>query len=147
MSIGDEPKPSDQKPKVPEGKEKIDLRILVAEDTPDIRDMLMILLGRRYTSVESVEDGLQLVNKLSTPGYTTDFVLTDNTMPNMRGIDAIKRIRDIEHLKTVPIILYTTDAQDGPLTVEADKLGAYFLHKPARSDEIYAAIEKLRTNK
>jgi CheY-like chemotaxis protein len=124
------------------GPEKIDLNMLVAEDTPEMIRMLKLLLGRRYTSVEIVTNGKLLVEKLSDPNYNPDFILTDNTMPEMTGIEAIAKIRAMNRFKSTPIILYTTDT-DGSLQTQASSLGAFFLSKPAPIQTLYTLIDTL----
>ena len=140
------PEPNISGPDKPkEGKEKIDLRILVADDNKDIREVLKFMLSMKYTSIESVEDGELLVDKLSKPDHNFDFIITDNSMPNLTGIEAIGKIRAMEHLKNIPIIIYTTDT--GSTKEEAEAMGAFFLPKPAKPEVLYAAIESLRQKK
>src|SRR5476651_2702250 len=90
-----------------EGNEKIKLRILVADDSLDVRNALKGILDERYSSVEFVVNGLDLVKKVSPEDYKCDFIITDNNMPGMNGIDAIKKIRQVEHLKNIPIVMIT----------------------------------------
>lgn len=142
MSIGDIPEKASLNR--PEQKEKIDLRILVAEDSPDIRMIFETLLRRKYSSVESVEDGQLLLKKLSTPNYNVDFIITDNSMPNMTGIDAIERIRNLG-IK-IPIIMCTTD-YTGELEPQTGRLNFTILSKPVNANTLYAMIEKLRLEK
>lgn len=137
MAIGDEPKP----PQV-EQKEKINLRILYAEDYDSIRFVVERTLKARYAHVESVVNGRLLLEKLSAPGATFDIILTDNNMPEVKGLEAIKQIRESkETWKDIPIILYTTDT--GDIKIATDAMGAVLLEKPASSSVIFQEIEKL----
>ena len=136
MAIGNGPKSNTL-----EQKEKINLRILVAEDDPALRMLLGYILSPKYSSVEFVENGKLLVDKLSALGEHYDFIITDHNMPEMKGLDAIKKIREMEHLKTIPIILATTD---GSLKGEAESFGTVFLSKPLDKEKLYTTIERMR---
>ena len=61
----------------PESKEKINFRILMADDNKNARVLLEIMLGEKYTSVESVENGQELVEKFLDPDQRYDFIITD----------------------------------------------------------------------
>lgn len=128
----------------PQGPEKISLKLLVADDDPGIINMLKLLLGRFYSDIETVIDGQALMSKFSDPNFDAEFIITDNTMPGVKGIDAIKKIRETN--KTIPIILYTTDV-DGSLAPAAKEMGAVFLTKPASLSDLRAVIEHLRIKK
>ncbi len=123
------------------GPEKINLRLLVADDDPAILRILKLLLGRRYSSVETVVDGQALMDKFSALTFNAEFIITDNTMPGMSGIEAIRKIRETN--TTIPIILYTTDT-DRSLGPAARDLGAFLLSKPAEINVLYNLIDKLR---
>lgn len=61
----------------------------------------------RGHTVVVVEDGQQLLDELVVDHY--DLVITDNSMPLVTGIQALKRIRLTEHLKDIPVIVLTAD--------------------------------------
>ena len=139
MSIeeGGQPKPKNFR----EGKEKINLRILIAEDNELIGQMLVLLLGMKYSSVELVKSAEEMLARMDEGEF--DLVITDNTMlGDMTGIEAIAEIRQGNRLKDIPIILYTTDT--GNLENEAKALGAVFLKKPIANEDMVARIEELR---
>jgi len=137
MAIEYAPKPNNV-----EQNEKIDLRILVAEDDPTIRAILKAFLDPKYSSVEFVENGQLLIDRFSTGDHNIDFIITDNSMPNMN--DGLKAIEEIRRMGvSIPIIMVSSDA--GPLKTDVEAIpGTAFLSKPFRRDELYKIIERMR---
>lgn len=68
-------------------------RVLLAEDQPDNRDYICLLLDTLGLQVDAVEDGLLAVEKLQTEQY--DLLLFDIQMPRMDGISALKKAREM----------------------------------------------------
>ncbi|KKT17999.1 MAG: Response regulator [Candidatus Nomurabacteria bacterium GW2011_GWB1_43_7] len=131
------PKPNIQ----PEQNEKIDLRILVADDEELIRGPIQEVLSEEYSCVESVTDGAELVKKVLEEGRECDFIVTDNNMREMDGIEAVRRIRAAGY--NMPIIILTAFDSDS-LKSEIESLGAICMSKPIRLNELKDAIKRIR---
>jgi CheY-like chemotaxis protein len=67
------------------------MRILVAEDHTDNRELLMRRLTRRGHEVHGAENGAEAVDR--TLALSPDVVLMDLSMPIMSGLDATRAIR------------------------------------------------------
>ncbi|MFA5778081.1 MAG: response regulator [Candidatus Paceibacterota bacterium] len=91
----------------PERNEKLSKRILFADDEKSILFGLgMLLEGEGYT-VDTAENGQLLLDKLEKENY--DLVVTDNNMPILDGIEALKRIRGDARFKNLPVIVNSGD--------------------------------------
>ena len=91
--------PRARRPRAPSGP----ARILVLEDEPQIREMLVDALGRAGHRVESAADGLAGLARFQ--GGEFDVVLTDLSLPERSGLDvarAVKRMR-----AGTPVVLIT----------------------------------------
>ncbi|GAB4143970.1 MAG: response regulator [Sphingomonadales bacterium] len=84
------------------------MRILLAEDHPDNRDMLSRRLTKRGFDVVLAQDGLEAVAQ--TRAQKPDLVLMDWSMPNMSGLDAIAAIRADPAIANTPVIALTAHA-------------------------------------
>lgn len=91
------------------------LTILLVEDDEDTRYMMRLgLEGRGYRVIEAEngEKGVELA--LSEPA---DVILMDLSLPGIDGLEATKRIRNDQRLRSVPIIAVTahqeTDFREG----------------------------------
>ena len=109
-------------------------RILVVDDDPEFREVLLdILRGSGYRP-EGVADGLEAVDRLKASGW--DLVLTDLKMPRLNGLALIRSLK--EEGEQTPVIL-VTGSTDHLACAEARGLGARCLHKPFEIDNLLAA--------
>lgn len=83
-------------------------RVLVVEDSPVTRELVMEIVSNAGYSAIGAEDGLQALESLST--HQPDLVLTDLEMPRMDGIELTRRLRALE--VTTPVVVITTRASD-----------------------------------
>ena len=89
----------------------VNIRILVVDDEPDIRQLLRILLENRGYQVVEAASGEEAVRRLRTdPAY--DLILMDIHMPVMDGHEAARQIRRMRRADaaTIPIFAMTADA-------------------------------------
>lgn len=119
------------------------LRILVAEDTDENRELVSELLKKRGHSVVGVADGRQALDELEKNHY--DVVLMDEQMPRMDGLDATRAIRQKEkatgkHQVVVALTGNVTE-EDKQQRVEAGMDG--FVPKPFEMHALFDTIEFL----
>lgn len=109
------------------------MKILVADDEFPIREFLADVLELGGHAVVTVENGRQLLDQLVVE--TFDLVITDNAMPVMTGLAALQQIR-ANGEKDLAVVVFTADS----IKCEAVALGAIYLPKPAKVEEILAAV-------
>ncbi|MHB8204040.1 MAG: response regulator, partial [Desulfomonilaceae bacterium] len=85
-------------------------RILVAEDNEINQQIAVELLEEEGAIIEVAGNGLDAVSKVMAPGSIYDLVLMDIQMPEMDGIEATKKIRNIKRFSNLPIIAMTAHA-------------------------------------
>jgi PAS domain S-box-containing protein len=85
-------------------------RILVAEDNPTNRRVLLAQLGKLGYQASAVANGFAAVEALRQEEY--DLILMDCQMPGMDGFEAARRIRQLDHSR-LPIIAVTASAMAG----------------------------------
>jgi len=114
------------------------IRVLVADDEHNLRDLLVRELGRMGHEVEGVGDGEAALERLSARGY--DVVVLDMRMPRREGIEVL---RELAATPEPPQVIVMTGFQEVGTAVEAMKLGAYdYLTKPAKIEELDILIRK-----
>jgi len=115
-------------------------KILVVDDEPDIRDLVMAVLktdNDQYSFVEAFdgEDALQKVKQ-----ENPNLIIMDIMMPRLDGIAACKKIKSEESSKNIPVLMLTVKAELGPKD-EAFSAGAnLYLTKPFDPEEIRSLI-------
>lgn len=90
----------------PENKRKI----LVVEDTSQLRDALERYLRQKDLSVIGAVDGEEGLAK--SESERPDFILADIFMPRLGGIDMVKRIRATEWGRNIPVMLLSNFSLD-----------------------------------
>jgi PAS domain S-box-containing protein len=122
---------------------KRSLRILVAEDNPVNRQLMLQLLRRKGHSVEVVENGRAALEAMDRNHF--DLVAMDVQMPVMGGCEAAETIRAREKSsgEHVPIIATTAHAMAGDRArILKSGMDAY-LAKPIQAEELYKLIQEL----
>jgi len=117
--------------------------ILIADDLSFMRMIQKeILTERGYTIVGEASDGVQAVDKFQ--DLHPDLVLLDITMPNMNGLEAMRKIFAID--PKAKVIMCSALGQQN-LIVEAIKAGVKdFIVKPFKPERILSAIDKALRN-
>jgi PAS domain S-box-containing protein len=93
----------------------VPLRVLVVDDVPVNRELLVEMLGRQGHAVEQACDGREAVELVAQGGY--DVVLMDVQMPVMDGMEATRRIRRLPPpMKDVPILALTANVMESERT-------------------------------
>ncbi|HMB92683.1 MAG TPA: ATP-binding protein [Rhodothermales bacterium] len=114
--------------------------VLVAEDNPEIRQLIVDHLSPHYQVVEAEEGTAALrIARERRPAL----IVSDVLMPGMDGLALCRRIKTDEHLGDIPLILLTARASKED-RLEALQTGADdFLTKPFSAAELLARAENL----
>lgn len=104
-------------------------RLLVVDDNPDNRDVLIRRLRRLgHTLIESAEDGQQALDMIAAAPF--DLVLLDVMMPRKNGVEVLEIMRSEGRLEATPVIMISA-ATELDTVVRCLELGAEdYLPKP-----------------
>ena len=86
------------------------MKILIVDDSSTMRRIIgnvVMQLGFAKDNFDEAEDGLKAWKLLSEAHY--DVILTDWNMPNMNGLELVKKIRSEGTHQKTPIIMITTE--------------------------------------
>ena len=116
--------------------------ILVVDDSSTMVLSLKTSLSMRGFQVETASNGQVALERLRA-GLKPDLILTDVNMPFMGGLELIRNVRALPHLRFVPILALTTES-DATKREEARRNGATgWLVKPVAGNELLAVIRKV----
>lgn len=116
------------------------MRILIAEDHPDNREMLTRRLERRGYEVHVAENGAEAVEKAKS--CAPDLILMDVSMPVMSGIEATRVLRRTPTLSSVKIVALTAHAMESARRECLDAGCDDFATKPVDFAGLVALIER-----
>lgn len=122
--------------------------IVVAEDSPPNRKILVHLLEKLGYNVLSCEDGQIAWEKLnSSEAENVVAVLSDIMMPNMDGLELLKNCRNSEQYKQIPFVLITA-VSDRDYIIEAKSLNVDgYILKPVTFQRVTTKLKELFPNK
>lgn len=117
-------------------------RLLIVDDEPAVRQVLMLLFARNDYDVAvaiSGEDALRQVDE-----QWPDLVLTDLNMPGIDGLTLVRRLKEksAKEGKDIECIVVTAYGSTA-VAVEAMKVGAIdYVQKPFRNDELLLKVRR-----
>ncbi|MEL7293418.1 MAG: sigma-54 dependent transcriptional regulator [Pseudomonadota bacterium] len=112
--------------------------VLLVDDDQDVLDSYMHLMSLANLSAKPISDPTQ-VNGLLAPDWP-GVILLDMYMPQMHGLELLKRIKQFD--ERIPVIVITGHG-DIPMAVEAVKTGACeFIEKPINPAELLALVKE-----
>ena len=110
--------------------------ILIADDDPEMRDLVEIILRDAGMQAIFAENGSQLLDLWRR--HPVDILVLDVMMPVMDGLEACKRIRRISD---IPIIFLTAKGQEQDVVNGLETGADDYIVKPFRAAEFVARIK------
>ncbi len=119
-----------------------DTKVLLAEDNLVNKKLAVRLLEKAGLKPATASDGLEVLKALENGDF--DMILMDVQMPRMDGIEATKKIRDVEAItgKHMPIIALTAHAMKGDRERFLEAGMDDYLSKPLNPKELFEVIAK-----
>jgi len=114
-------------------------RILIAEDEPDIRDLVAFTLrfaGHEVTATSNGEEALKQASLI-----IPDIIIMDVRMPKMTGYDACRAMKTDAGLKDIPVVFLSAKGQDAEVQTGLDAGAEEYLLKPFAPDQL---VERVR---
>lgn len=118
------------------------LRLLVAEDEPHIRRILVTILEESGFLVDVATDGGEARERLA-GDVLYDLVLMDIMMPRATGLEVLAELRRMPHRRATPVVILTAKGQDVDRE-EAFRLGAAdFITKPFSPKKFLNRVDQI----
>jgi CheY-like chemotaxis protein len=115
--------------------------ILIADDSLIIQRILSLTLRRAGYEVLIADDG-QIALEMLASG-PVDVLIADLSMPEVDGIELLRRVRaDLRHA-VLPVVMLTASGQEHDREVASAVGASAFLTRPASSSELLATLERL----
>ncbi len=111
--------------------------VLVVDDSAAIRKILQRVLAQTELPLGTIleaGDGFEAIERLT--ANNIGLVLTDINMPNMDGIELLKKIRENPQWKSIPVVMITTEGSQQKVLEAVDLGAAGYVRKPFTADQI-----------
>ncbi len=116
-------------------------RILIAEDEPDIRELVAFTLrfaGHEVTATSNGEEALQQAFLI-----IPDIIIMDVRMPRMTGYDACRAMKTDVTLKDIPVVFLSAKGQDSEIQTGLDAGAEEYLLKPFAPDQLAERVRAI----
>lgn len=115
--------------------------ILAVDDTPSNLDILKMRLESKGYDVALAVDGAEGLEKARE--LEPDLILLDIMMPNMNGIDVVRRLKADASLPFIPVILVTAKADSKDVVAGLEAGGDDYLTKPFEHAPLMARVRSM----
>lgn len=116
-------------------------RVLVADDDEDILTLVKAVLERAGHEVIAVQDGAQALASLRS--QKPDLAVLDISMPELDGLEVLRRVRDDDGIRALPVILLTAKAQEADVERGYAAGASAYVKKPFSPRELAERVESL----
>ncbi len=109
-------------------------KILIAEDEPDIRDLVAFTLrfaGYEVVAANNGEEAVQMASR-----EFPILILLDVRMPRMTGYDACRAMKANPELKDIPVVFLSAKGQESEIQTGLDAGAEEYLLKPFAPDQL-----------
>lgn len=130
-----------------------DKKILLIEDNPDDEALTLRALKKNNIANEVIvaRDGVEALDYLFGEGThkgrklsdQPQVILLDLKLPKVDGLEVLKRIRDHDHTRHLPVVILTTSNEERDI-IASYELGANsYIRKPVDFDQFMEAVRQL----
>jgi DNA-binding response OmpR family regulator len=116
-------------------------RILIAEDEPDIRELVAFTLRFAGHEVTTTSNGEEALNQASV--LIPDLILMDVRMPRMTGYDACRAMKSTPNLKHIPVVFLSAKGQDSEIQTGLEAGAEEYLLKPFAPDQLTERVRAI----
>lgn len=114
-------------------------RILVVDDLASLRDVAIAYLNRLgYKNIDSAEDGAIAYQYFIEAKRNSPYglILSDWNMPNLNGLEFLKKVRSSREHGATPFILMTTESEKDKVFEAVQNGVSNYIVKPLEQDSL-----------
>lgn len=127
-----------------------EFHILLVEDDPADAHLIRLAFdeSKLLLSLDHVEDGQEALDYLQRkPPYTDtpmpDLILLDLNMPRMNGRQFLERVKKLDVLRRIPVVILTTSDAESDIVASYDLGAAGYIVKPVDIDDFIRQVQRL----
>ena len=118
------------------------MRVLVVDDFSTMRRIVRNILRQLgFQNVVEADDGTSAWEVLNRE--KNDFIVSDWNMPQMTGIDLLRKVRSSEQFANIPFLMVTAEAQQENIIEAVQAKVSNYIVKPFTADTMKLKIDKI----
>src|SRR5438876_5834810 len=117
------------------------LKVLVVEDEPNIRELVCLHLGLEGYACEGVGDGPAALKRAEADRF--DLMVLDVMIPGIDGVSLCRAVRNSRTNRDVPILMLTARREEADKVIGLESGGEDYLTKPFGVRELVARARAL----
>lgn len=118
------------------------MRVLVVDDFSTMRRIIRNILRQlEFDNIVEADDGTtawEVINR-----EKIDFIVSDWNMPQMSGIDLLRKVRSSEEYAGIPFLMVTAEAQQENIIEAVQAKVSNYIVKPFTAETMKQKIEKI----
>lgn len=126
---------------------KADIKILVVDDMSTMRKIIKNMLGQiGFTNITEADDGATawpMIENGIKEGSPYEFIVSDWNMPQLSGLDLLKKVRATPGLEKLPFLMITAEAEQGNVVIAVKAGVSNFIVKPFSAAVLKEKIDKI----
>jgi two-component system chemotaxis response regulator CheY len=116
--------------------------VLVVDDFATMRRILKNILRQiGFTNISEADDGKDALTMLKKKKF--DLILCDWNMPEMPGIELLRKVRADDGLKDIPFVMITAEAKKENILAAVQAGVSNYVVKPFTAETINEKLEKV----
>jgi DNA-binding response OmpR family regulator len=116
--------------------------VLVVDDDRDLVKLMELVLQRANLKTVTMFDGTSALNWLATAGRL-DIIILDMMLPDIDGMEVLRRIRSRAELDGVPILVLSAKADPNTIRYSLDNGADGYITKPYITNNLLARVQTL----
>ncbi len=126
---------------------KADMKILVVDDMSTMRKIIKNMLTQvGFTNISEADDGATawpLIEGAIKEGKPFEFILSDWNMPQLNGLELLKKVRATPGMEKLPFLMITAEAEQGNVVIAVKAGVSNFIVKPFSAQVLKEKIDKI----
>lgn len=116
--------------------------VLIVDDSPSIRNEVRVILQKEGITVREAGTEFGMFNTIDEYGEVVDMILMDLTLGDTTGFELVSRVRAVERLKDIPIIMLTQHSdRKNVLKAKSMRIQGYIV-KPINPQVLVERVKK-----
>jgi len=109
------------------------MQCLLIDDDLDDQEVFLMILQKININIQclTANNGVEALLMLSKEMFVPEYIFLDVNMPKMNGIECLKNIKGLEHLRNSKIFMYSTTSESSVVEKSKELGAADFIVKPA----------------